>query len=267
MARTARSVPLAELSACLDSYLRITEIPDDPNALNGLQVENSGAVTVIVAAVDASLATIEGLRRGRWPGPGALLLAHHGLFWDGHRPITDRRYQRIRSLIAQDAALYSAHIPLDLHPEVGNNAVLARELGLSETGPFGEYRGVLIGLAGAAPPALATRGAVVRQLASTLGIGESAIRLIPGGPERVTRIGVITGAGGSAISQAHHVGCDTFITGEGAAHTYFDAMEWGVNVIYAGHYATETVGVRALAEHLGRTFGLPWEFHDHPTGM
>ena len=262
-----RSVPLAELCTCLDRYLRIREIPDDPNALNGLQVENSGAITAIVAAVDASLATIEGLRGGSSPGPGTLLLVHHGLYWDGHRPITGRRYQRLRALITQDAAVYSAHIPLDLHPEVGNNAVLVRGLGLRETLPFGDHKGVLIGLAGTAPPTLASRLDVVEVLASALGIDASAIRLIPGGPERVVRIGVITGAAGSAIGQAREMGCDTFITGEGAAHTYFDAMEWGVNVIYAGHYATETLGVRALGEHLGRQFELPWEFHDHPTGM
>jgi dinuclear metal center YbgI/SA1388 family protein len=263
----APSVPLAELCASLDHYLRVAGISDDPNALNGLQVENSGDVSAIVAAVDASLATIEGLSRSSAPGPGPLLLVHHGLFWDGPQPITGRRYQRVRSLLTQDAALYSAHLPLDLHPEVGNNALLARGLGLSETTPFGNYKGALIGLAGTAPSTMATPGDIVRRLATLLGIDASGIRLIRGGPASVARVGVITGAAGSAISQARAAGCDTFISGEGPAHTYFDAMEWGVNVIYAGHYATETLGVRALAEHLGREFDLPWEFHDHPTGM
>ena len=196
-----------------------------------------------------------------------MLIVHHGLFWDGTHPLTGRRYQRVHSLLGQDAALYSAHIPLDLHPEVGNNAVLARALELTQTVPFGTHKGVLIGLAGTAPSAIATRTQLVRKLASSLGIDATSVRLIPGGPERVTRVGVITGAAGSAIGQARDAGCDTFISGEGPAHTYFDAMEWGVNVIYAGHYATETVGVRALAERLGKQFALPWEFHDHPTGM
>jgi dinuclear metal center YbgI/SA1388 family protein len=262
-----RSVPLADLRAWLDGFLRIGEIPDDPNALNGLQVENSGSISAVVAAVDASLATIEGLKRGSHQGPGVMLLVHHGLFWDGAHPLTGRRYQRVRSLLGQDAALYSAHIPLDLHPEVGNNAVLARALDLSDTVPFGTHRGVLIGLAGTVPSAIATLPRLVQRLASSLGIDATNVRLIPGGPERVTRVGVITGAAGSAIGQARDAACDTFISGEGPAHTYFDAMEWGVNVIYAGHYATETVGVRALAERLGRQFDLPWEFHDHPTGM
>jgi putative NIF3 family GTP cyclohydrolase 1 type 2 len=83
----------------------------------------------------------------------------------------------------------------------------------------------------------------------------------------VSRVGIITGAAGSAIDQARAAGCDTFITGEGAAHTFFDAMEGGINVFYAGHYATETVGVEALAAHLAGRFDLPWEFHAHPTGL
>lgn len=256
--------PLSELTAYLDGYLRTAEIPDEPAALNGLQVENAGQVARIVAAVDASQQTIDRTVRGAGP---ALLLVHHGLFWEGHRPVTDRRYRRIASLVRHDAALYSSHLPLDLHPEVGNNAVLARLLGLTGVESFGSYRGVTIGVAGHAPDALRTRDALCRALAAALGIPAAGLRLISGGPDRVERVGVITGAGGSMIAQAVSAGCDTFITGEGAAHTYFDATEWGINLIFAGHYATETVGVRALGEHLAVRFDLPWEFHDHPTGL
>jgi dinuclear metal center YbgI/SA1388 family protein len=263
---TAASVPLGELRAYLDSYLRVHEIPDDANALNGLQVENWGRVSHIVAAVDASQATIDALDQTAGTGP-ALLLVHHGLFWDGNQPVTERRYRRLRALLAQDTAVYSAHIPLDVHPEVGNNAVLARRLGLSDGGPFGNHKGILIGVAGTLSAAAISRELLCRRVAEVLGIQPEGIRLIPGGPERPSRVGVITGGAGSAILQARDAGCDTFITGEGAAHTYFDAMEWGVNVVYAGHYATETVGVRALAEHLASRFSVPWEFHDHPTGM
>jgi dinuclear metal center YbgI/SA1388 family protein len=260
---TPGSILLRDLVGYLDGYLRIAEIPDDPNAVNGLQVENRGTISRIVAAVDASQATIDGLN-----GPSAaLLLVHHGLFWEGNLPVTGRRYRRIRALLERDTALYSAHIPLDLHPGVGNNAVLARALGLVDPEPFGTHKGILIGVAGTQPGPAATREDLVRRLADLLSLTPSAIRLIAGGPEQIRRVGVITGAAGTAIGQAREAGCDTFITGEGAAHTYFDAMELGVNVIYAGHYATETVGVRALAEHLGERFGLPWEFHDHPTGM
>lgn len=260
------SVPLAELHTYLDSYLKVREVPDDANALNGLQVENRGAVARVVGAVDASQVTIDGLGKASASGP-TLLLVHHGLFWDGSQPLTGRRYRRIRGLLDQDAALYSAHIPLDVHPEIGNNALLARQLGLIDTEPFGNHKGVLIGAVGRAPPSCRTRENLRSAIAATLSVDESGIRLIPGGPEQVSRIGVITGGAGSAIGQARDAGCDAFITGEGAAHTYFDAMELGMNVFYAGHYATETVGVRALAEHLGTRFNLPWEFHDHPTGM
>ncbi|MEO8139770.1 MAG: Nif3-like dinuclear metal center hexameric protein [Gemmatimonadota bacterium] len=255
---------LAKVVAYLDTYLRIREVPDDSNALNGLQVENSGTVRRIVAAVDASQATFDGL--GSSGGP-PLLLVHHGMFWDGNQPVVGRRYRRLHALLAFDAAVYAAHIPLDLHPEVGNNAILARRLGLTDLVPFGTHKGVAIGLAGKAPTELGTRTGLVNRLAAILKIPSNSIRLIPGGTETVLRIGVITGGAGSAIAQAQAAGCDAYVTGEGAAHTYFDAMELGLNVLYAGHYATETIGVQALAAHLAERFGLPWEFHDHPTGM
>lgn len=260
-------VPLAELTAYLDGYLRIRDVPDDQNALNGLQVENRGQVGRIVAAVDASQATIDGLRAAGAAASPPLLLVHHGLFWDGNQPVTGRRYRRLHALITQDAALYSAHLPLDVHPEVGNNAVLAAALGLTQREPFGNHKGILIGVHGRAPERLRTREALAQAVAGRLGIERGAIRVIAGGPERIDRVGIITGGAGSAIGQAHAAGCDTYLTGEGAAHTYFDATELGLNVLYAGHYATETVGVRALAEHLSARFELPWAFHDHPTGM
>lgn len=263
----AGTVALADLTRWLDDYLRVREVPDAVNAFNGLQVENRGTVTHFVAAVDASQATIDGLRRGAHSGPGALLLVHHGLFWDGAQPLTGRRYLRIRSLLDQDAALYSAHIPLDLHPDVGNNAVLARQLGLTECMSFGRHKGVDIGVAGSPSANVRTREGLLTELARLLGIPPATIRVLPGGPARLNRIGIITGGAGSAIAEAREAGCDTFVTGEGPAHTYFDAMELGINVLYAGHYATETVGVRALGELLEREFGLPGEFHDHPTGM
>jgi dinuclear metal center YbgI/SA1388 family protein len=251
---------LTELCAYLDQYLDIRTVPDEPNAVNGLQVENAGHVQRIVAAVDASLETIRGCGAGGSP----LLLVHHGLFWDGNVPLTGRRMRRVRALLEHDAALYAAHIPLDVHPDVGNNAVLANRLGVSIAGWFGAYRGIQIGVWGEAPQALRDRASLVRFLGELLG---SDVRLLPGGPTEVRRIGIITGAAGSMVSAARDAGLDTFITGEGPHHSYFDAMEWGVNVIYAGHYATEQVGVQALAAHLAERFGLPWEFHRHPTGL
>jgi dinuclear metal center YbgI/SA1388 family protein len=253
------SVSLDELVHYLDAYLRIAEIPDYPDALNGLQVENNGEVPMIVAAVDASQRTID--RVVSECEPGTLLIVHHGLFWDGNRPVTGRRYQRLQALIEHDIAVYAAHLPLDMHPEVGNNAVLARLLGILDPVPFDEYRGAPMGASG---HLIMARDALAARLEELLG---SRVHLIAGGPETTTRVGIITGGAGNRILQASAAGLDTFITGEGAHHTTFDALEAGINVLFAGHYATETVGVRALAEHLAERFGVPWVFHDHPTGL
>jgi len=248
---------LTELVSYLDGYLRVAAVPDAPHAVNGLQVANRGTVSRVAVAVDLCEATV---RLAAEQGAD-LLLVHHGLFWGGLQPLTGRAYRRVASLIANDIALYSAHLPLDLHPEVGNNAVLARQLGISLRGEFGEEYGVRIGVWGEVE---VTRHALERQLAALTG---SAPRLLAFGPERVRRVGVVTGAAGSMIPQAAAAGLDTFVTGEGPHHTFFDAEELKVNVFYAGNYATETVGVKALAEHLHERFHLPWTFLDHPTGL
>ena len=248
---------LQELVEYLDDYLRVAEVSDAPTALNGLQVANSGAVNRVAAAVDGSEATIEAAIAAGCD----LLLVHHGLFWDGNLPVTGRRYRRLRALFDHDVAVYSAHLPLDVHPDIGNNAVLAKELGISVRGAFGEYKGVPLGVWG---DCAITREALAARLDDVLG---GRVKLIAGGPERIERIGVVTGGGGSMIAQAVTAGLDAYVTGEGAHHTYFDAMEGGINVYYGGHYATETWGVRALARHLEERFDLPWQFIDHPTGL
>jgi len=259
---TQASVPLREITRFLDTMLRIHDIPDNANALNGLQVECQRPIGQITAAVDASQATIEGLGPPQPDQPCSdLLLVHHGLFWDGNRPLTGRRYRRIHSLLLRDAALYSAHIPLDIHPEVGNNAVLARDLGLADLQPFGRYQGIHLGVSGT----LSTdRDTLVRTLESHL---RTQVHLIPGGPPNLHRVAIVTGAAAGYVEEARAAGCDTLITGEGMHHTHFDAMEAGVNVLFAGHYATEQVGVQALAQRLSGQFGIPWAFHDHPTGL
>ncbi|HEU5305042.1 MAG TPA: Nif3-like dinuclear metal center hexameric protein [Gemmatimonadales bacterium] len=262
------AVSLRDLVEYLDQYLRIKDVPDEPNAVNGLQVENSGRVGSIVAAVDASQATIDGVIASLDPSLAPpLVLVHHGLLWDGNAPVTGRRYRRLAGLLDHDIALYAAHIPLDVHPEVGNNAVLAERLGIRVEGWFGDYRGIEMGVWGPSPSSLPTRESVALELDRVLHTLKGSATLIPGGPEKPSRIGIITGGAGSMIRAARDAGLDTFITGEGPHHTYFDAMEWGVNVIYAGHYATETLGVQAMASHLAEQFDLEWDFHDHPTGL
>jgi dinuclear metal center YbgI/SA1388 family protein len=250
-------IRVSELVAYLNSYLRVAEIPDAPNALNGLQVANAGTVSRVAAAVDLCEATV---RLAAEQGAD-FLLVHHGLFWGGLGPLTERRYRRVAGLVKHNIALYSAHLPLDLHPDVGNNAVLARQLSVTLRGAFGEEYDVPIGVWGEVDELRTVLG---QRLTSLLG---GAPRLLPFGPERARRVGIVTGAAGSLIGQAAAAGLDTYITGEGPHHTFFDAEELGVNVFYAGHYATETVGVKALAEHLRTRFDLPWTFLDHPTGL
>lgn len=249
---------LEPLVTYLNGYLRITEeVADSPQAMNGLQVANGGDVTRLAAAVDLCEATI---RMAADQGADCLLV-HHGLFWGGLRPLVGPAYRRLEGLIKHNIALYAAHLPLDRHPEVGNNPLLARKLGISPRGEFGSSHGAPIGVWGEWS---GSRDDLSRSLAKTLG---TTPRLLPFGPERVQRVGVVTGAGGSLIPQAAAAGLDTYITGEGQHWTFFDAEELGVNVFYAGHYATETVGVKALAEHLAAKFDLPWVFLDHPTGL
>ncbi len=248
---------LDELVAYLDEYLRVAEVPDAPTALNGLQVANEGTVSRLAVAVDASEWTLKGA-----VAQGAdFLLVHHGLFWSGAQPVTGRRYRKLKLLLEADLAVYSAHLPLDVHPEVGNNAVLARALGVEVRGTFARDGGVDIGVWGELE---IRREALCARLDELLG---ARVRLVAGGPERVRRVGVVTGSGARSIGEAAQLGLDALVTGEGAHHTYFDALEEGLNVYYGGHYATETWGVRALAQHLEARFGLPWQFLDFPTGM
>jgi dinuclear metal center YbgI/SA1388 family protein len=248
---------LGELVTYLDAYLRIAEVPDAPHALNGLQVAKTGDIGRLAAAVDLCEATV----RMAVEHSSDLLLVHHGLFWGGLKPLTGPLYRRVAGLVQNNVALYSAHLPLDLHPEVGNNAVLARQLGVTLRGGFGMEYGVPIGVWGEVST---SREALQQQVAALLG---ATPRVLPFGPERVRRVGIVTGGAGSMIGQARTAGLDTYITGEGPHHTFFDAEELGVNVLYGGHYATETVGIRALAEHLSAKFGLSWTFLDHPTGL
>lgn len=248
---------LPQIAQHLDDFLDLKNVADWPNALNGLQLENSGVVTKLGAAVDACEPVVaEAARRGV-----SLLLVHHGLFWAGAQPIRDAAYRKIKTALDHDLAIYSAHLPLDLHPRVGNNALLCRALGFKKTAPFFLEKGRFIGLQTHAPQ---TRAQLAKRLQQTLG---GPVHLAPGGPERVARIGVVTGGAGAEIARAASEGLDTFITGEGPHHSYLLAGELGVNLFYGGHYATEVFGVKALADHLSKRFKLPWEFIDHPSGL
>lgn len=251
------SVELSELTEYLDRYLDVARVPDSANALNGLQVEGARPVERLAVAVDATEASIVAAVEA-----GAdMLVVHHGLFWDGNRPVTGRRYRRLRAVLEAGMALYSAHLPLDVHPDVGNNAVLASRLGVQVEGTFGDYKGVDVGVHGILE---LRREALCARLDDLLGV---RVKMIPGGPERVGRVGVLTGGGGSYVAAAVEAGLDALVTGEGSHHTYFEATEGGLNLYYGGHYATEIWGVRALGAHLAERFGVDWEFLDLPTGL
>jgi len=248
----------------VDRYLGVSEHPDYPTALNGLQVgpgrgDDVRPIRTIAAAVDASLASIEAAREA-----GAdLLLVHHGLFWGGLQPLTGPHLARVRLLIEGGIALYSCHLPLDAHAEVGNCALLARAIGVQPAGRFGTFQDVHIGWWGEVDPAIDI-GELTARVRRAVG---GDVHVIPGGRDQIRRIGVVTGGGASFVREAADLGLDALVTGEGPHHTHFEAMERGVHVLFGGHYATETFGVRALAAHLADRFGLSWSFIDQPTGL
>jgi dinuclear metal center YbgI/SA1388 family protein len=248
---------LQEIVAFLDAELRIAEIPDYSGAVNGLQLASGGAVTKVVAAVDASLPVVEAA-----VAAGAdLLVVHHGMFWQGTQPLTGAFYRKIKAAMDGGLAIYSAHLPLDVHPELGNNVLLLRALGFDPGGSFFDWKGTRLGLTADVE---ISRDDLRELVAAAVG---GPVHLCPGGPSLLKKIGLVTGGAGSEVAQCVREGIDTFITGEGPHWSYPLAEELGINLLYAGHYATETFGVKALAGKLGRDFGLPWEFIDHPTGL
>ncbi|HEY4304104.1 MAG TPA: Nif3-like dinuclear metal center hexameric protein [Gemmatimonadaceae bacterium] len=254
---------LATVVDFLDTTLNIHGIPDYPNAVNGLELENVGDITRVATAVDFSTATADGA-----VGESAqLLIVHHGMFWSGVQPITAHRHQRLRTLITNDVAVYSAHLPLDMHPQLGNNALLAEFLGLEPSGGFLRYQTIEVGLCGESD--VPTR--VIAERAGDLAAQfRGTLVTTPFTSDRRTRRwGICTGAGADSrsLEEAARKGIDTLIVGEGPHHSAVQAREMGIVVLYAGHYATETLGVRALGELLAREFGVTSTFIDVPSGL
>ncbi len=249
--------PLHKLVQYCDRLLRTDAIGDYDGAANGLQVENSGLVTRIAATVDASLATVKLAIAAK----ADLLIVHHGLFWSPSHPWTGKRHELLRLLIENNLAVYSSHLPLDAHPKLGNNAQLCAALGLKNLRPFFTTHGQPIGFKSRA---IISRSELAKRLERATG---TRPRIIPGGNNLCEQIGIVTGGAGGDLKLAAAEGVDTFITGEGPHWTYALAEGLGLNVLYGGHYATETFGVKALAAELSRKFKLPWEFLDHPTGL
>src|SRR5438034_1878875 len=248
---------VAEIVRYVDDYLRIREIHDWDNALNGLQIENSGRVTLIGAAVDVSTRVLTEAAKKNVD----LLIVHHGLFWPGLQPVTDSLRRQLQLAFENDIALYSAHLPLDIHPNVGNNAELAAALGLKRTQLFLQEKGQLTGLkARASLP----RSELVRKLRKAL---SGPLKVFNFGPKQTRMIGIVTGGAGSEIYRIAKEDIETFITGEAPHWAAVAAEELGMNLLLGGHYATETFGIKALAAHLSKRFHVPWTFIDCPTGM
>ena len=226
----------------LDGFLLVAGHPDYQQALNGVQVDGPKEVEHVAVAVDASEATItEAVNVG-----ADLLIVHHGLFWNGLQPVTGRYFRKIRGLMEGEVALYSCHLPLDSHPEVGNCILLARSLGLEIEGRFGGHEGVNVGWWGRKDG-----GAESAVLAEELEVVlNGPVRVVKGGSEVIEKIGVVTGAGASFIEESVALGLDALVTGEMSHAEYFDAIELGITVLLGGHYATETFGVKALGTHL-----------------
>jgi len=254
---------LAEIAARMDALLRTSEIPDYPQALNGIQVDTDAPINRVAAAVDVREQTI----RGAVEAGANLLIVHHGLFWGGLQPIRGVFRRRVEGLLSNNIGLYSSHLPLDAHERLGNNVLLAQELGLRPSAGFARHETVDVGLRGEA--SIPTTELVTRAAAFSERWG-GTVRHSTIAAGRVTkRWALCTGAGAAAdtLQEAVALGVDTLIVGEGPHWTAVDGDDLGIAIVYAGHYATETPGVRALAEHVSHEFGVPWSFLHIPTGL
>jgi dinuclear metal center YbgI/SA1388 family protein len=192
-----------------------------------------------------------------------MLFVHHGLFWGSSVALTDRLYQRIRYLIENDLALYAVHLPLDAHPELGNNAGIARRLHLESVQPFGEYQGVKIGFKG-----ILSENLNLEQIeAKLLGRPGAGLGKLPFGPERIATVGIVSGGDARAVHQAISEDLDLFITGDASHEIYHDAMEAGISVLFGGHYRTEVWGISEVARYLREQKNLETQLIDVPTGL
>ncbi len=240
---------LIHLVTYCDTRTRRAAFKDAPGAFNGLQVANDGRVTKIGAAVDAGLVPFQ-----KAVAAGVdFLIVHHGMYWDMPRPLTGPAYDRVAELVRGNCALYSNHLPLDGHPEIGNNALLARSLGWKKTEPFLVMDGESVGRLVRAKVKRAELRAKLEKL-------YGRVIAIECGAAEPRAVAFCSGAGNSAIPHLAAAGTDTLVTGELREEWFNVAQEQRLNLYLCGHYATEVHGVKALAAELGAKFGLPWEF-------
>lgn len=247
-----------KLITYLDNYLQIADIKD--YGPQGQQVETDNEnIKRIALAVDTAPPVIKAA--ADWQAD--MLLVHHGILWRSVERIAGPLGERVRLLLQHGINLYAAHLPLDAHQEVGNNAVLAQMLGVEVADWWGAPTGVPLGVIGpvAGSPTLKQ---MVSKIESKL---NSPVRVLPHGPEQIKTMAILSGFGADEIATVKALGADTYLTGETSHANYWAAADHGLNVIYAGHYATETVGVQALGQHLAAKFEIEVKFFDFPTNM
>jgi len=252
-----KTIPLKKLVSFLSNELRLSEFPKDESA-NGLQIEGLATVGNIGLAVDACDYVFQTAADNNID----FLIVHHGLIWGGIRSINGVMKKRIKALLDTDISLYACHLPLDWHPDYGNNAQLLKALAIKRMGDFGEYHGKRIGYWGRLTKELSLEDFICR-VDKTLNTQSTALSF----GNKVKNIGIVSGGGWSAIYDAEETGIDTLLVGEPSHSAYTLAEEMKLNVVFAGHYATETLGVQAVGNMLRKKFGLKTEFIDHPTGL
>jgi len=248
---------LEETVSFLDDLLNNDEWNDVDAATNGLQVENSGEVDKVAFAVDASTQTVEiAAERG-----ADMLVTHHGFFWGGKDTLVGQDYDRVRRLVEKDMALYASHLPLDAHDEVGNNVLLLDALDAETVDAFADFGVDDVGYVGELPTPVDI-DSFVYTVAETVDNEPEALLF---GPDEVERVAVLTGAGGGHVAEAAETGADAYVTGEPKHRAHHDAREHGLNVLFGGHYHTETFGVRELRERVDRNLDVDAFYFDVPT--
>lgn len=245
-------VSLHELVSYCNERVQTKEISDFPGSFNGLQIEKKGEIAKIGAAVDAGLAPF---KKAKEQGID-FLVVHHGLFWNPPIPLTGKNYHKISYCIENNLAVYSSHLPLDCHPEIGNNAIMCKELGFKRLGGFLDYDGQDIGLVAQTD---LSREQLKSRLLKLFPLG---IKSIEFGKEIPGKIAILSGSGQSAVDKISEIGIDTLITGELKQQHFNFAQENDLNLYVCGHYATETFGVDALGRELADRFDLPYSFID-----
>jgi dinuclear metal center YbgI/SA1388 family protein len=250
----------AKLDSFFKSFLEIESFAGLDNSLNGIQVDNNGdEIGKIAFAVDASMETFE---RAAACGAG-MLFAHHGLFWGAPLRLAGSHRNRIKFLLDHNICLYAVHLPLDQHPQMGNNAALAGLLGLENIEPFGMYHGRKIGYKGTFPQPITIEQAV-QKIAF---VDRPPLGVYPFGKKENTSCAVISGGASYEAGQAIEEGVDLYITGEMSHQTYHECLEGKLNMIAGGHYSTEVWGVRSVMCHCAEELHIDAEFIDNPTGL